>query len=71
MKADKENEKVSQTGKVLWDILYYLITVETLNIWLVKNTKTFTKWQLLQALKERGESDCEHWNGKQKSNFCG
>lgn len=30
-KADKDNEKVSQTGKVLWDILYYMITVETLN----------------------------------------
>lgn len=43
MKADKDNEKVSQTGKVLLDKLYYTITVETLNIWLVKKPQNFYK----------------------------
>jgi len=37
MKADKENEKTLQTGKMLAEILFYVITVETLDIWLVKN----------------------------------
>jgi len=32
MKADKENEKTLQTGKMLAEILFYVITVETLDI---------------------------------------
>lgn len=31
MKAAKENEKASQTGKMLWEILFYVITVEALD----------------------------------------
>lgn len=40
MKATKEKEKASQSGKMLWDILLHVITVETLDTSLVKK-KTF------------------------------
>lgn len=55
MKAAKENEKASQTGKMLWDILFYVITVEALDTWLVKNN----------LLKD--DSCCNHGREKNKA----